>query len=306
MKSKYFFLIFIVFFLGIIVLLFNNQNTQYCEKKIFSSISLIQKPISISLINQDHETYISIENRKRFIASSLAKSFFRSINPLCSDTIYKFQDIYFTDYFCLTILDLNKTEICRGKKLQRGYPIILKKEDYISNIYIQEVYYWDRIEELIKNFKEDKIVQFLIPLIDKRIIKLPEKSFISSIEIDKQNQKQKLIKKENQWFYNDQKISNTNVTSFINEIVMLEHEIDPLDLDISSKSLTKIFSIDLILDFENWKFSLFQNKNIHIDFFQNKESFLVRYKNYDFYVEPQKIDSILKKIENIFKQDSMQ
>lgn len=305
MKQNYlFFLLIILFsFVGIITLIFYNPNSQFCEKETLTSLSLLQNPFSIALVKKNNQIYISINNRKLYVASSFAKNFYNSIVPLCSDVIYEYQENYFKDNFCLRFLDSKNKEICRGKKLQNGYPVIIKNQNSTSKMYIKESYHWDRIEELIKNFQQDRIVQFLNVLVDKRILKLPEKSSIVLIEIQKENQMQKFMKKETQWFYQDQKLNNANVTSFINQILMLEQYLKFFNVEISPQNLEKWFSINLTLDFESWKYSLFQNPKIHLVFYKSGNQYILENTNQYYFLEPQAMDLILKNIENMIEKE---
>lgn len=297
---KKFIIIFILFpLIGIIYILFQNQTQKQCENKSFSTLHLIQNPYSISLLNQKDKIFVQIQKDKIFPASSFIKNLYQALNPLCSELVYEYQPNYFEDSFCFLISETEKKEICRGKKLQKGYPIILKNNGQIdSKMYIIESYNWDRLEELVKNFKEENLKNFLNGLIDRRILILPEKSNFNSIEIEQDKEIYKFYKKNNEWFFNEKKINNSIIISLINKLKMMEQEIE-IHKNIDHQKLKKIFSISFTLEFEQWKYSLFEEKKYQLRFYQMEEDYLVNNRENFYFTSKNNIEDIFKNIENL-------
>lgn len=297
MKKEIFLLL--IPFIGIIYLLFQNQIQKQCEDKDISTLLLIQNPYSVSLVTQKDKIYVQIQKEKTYPASSFIKNLYRGLNPLCSEVVYEYQPNYFEDSFCFSISEVEKKEICRGKKLQKGYPIIFKNNGQIdSKMYIIESYNWDRLEELVKNFREENLKNFLNSLIDRRILALPEKSNFSSLDIEDDKEIYKFYKKNNEWFYNEKKINSSIIINLINKLKMIEQEIE-VNKNIDHQRLKKIFTISFNLEFEQWKYSLFEEKNYKIIFYQMEDNYLVKNKENLYFISKNNMEDISKTIENL-------
>ncbi|MFN3604420.1 MAG: hypothetical protein ACK4UJ_06900 [Leptonema sp. (in: bacteria)] len=299
MKVNFLLAILLGSLIGIGVLIFQFDHKKFCEDIKFSSLTLIDTPYEISIKSKNNHVLISFQNQE-FVASSFIKNFYNSINPLCSDSSYDYKSEFFSETFCFTLSKTQNLQICRGKKLQKGYPVILKRENQIpSKMYIIESYSWDRVEDSIKNFNENDIKNFLNPLVDKRILKLPEKSFVSSIQIQKDKETLSFLKKNQEWFYNEKKINTPLISSFINQILMLEYNLDPFYIPTNKNNLKELLSINFGIDFEKWKYSIFQKKEFKLKFYLNNEHFIVALDEKDYLLDNSIQESLLKNIEKL-------
>ncbi len=272
-KSHYYYIGIFLLLLGIFFFFYQSESPKKCDKNSTKSILFLEKPVYINITYSDN-LYLNVfinNTNKKYIASSIVKNFFKNVSPLCSDAIYKFNPEYFKNSVCFKA---ETYEICRGEKLQKGYPVVIKKQETFSNVmYIIDSYPWERIETTLQQMKssypnEPLFMDQLIKLIDKRIITLPERSFISNVvfQFNAENFHLQQIKK-NQWQFNGKEVPPNIASSLINAILMLEEEVTFNDIP-DKNQMDLILDMNLTLDFEELKFSLFQNKSYKLKFYQ--------------------------------------
>lgn len=273
MKVKFYYIGIVLLLLGIFIFFYQTDTTKKCDKNFTKSILLLEEPYYIQIVNDD-DIYINIiinNINKKYISSSVVKNYFRSLSPLCSNTVYKINPDYFKNTVCFKG---DTYEICRGEKLQKGYPVVIKQKETMSDLmYIVDSYPWDSIETTLKQIKslknsEELFIEQFTKLVDRRIITLPERSFISRIQFkfDLKDYHLKQIKK-NQWQLNEIEIPPHIVSSFINAILMLEEEIvlnNILDVNL----METVLEMEIELDFEEFKFSLFRDKFYNIKIYK--------------------------------------
>jgi len=272
MKTKHYLIGICILILFIFFIFFNDRSDKkICDVHKTNSLILKENPYLIKLLKNKNDLMIefSLSNiKKQYKASYNLINFYNDINPICSETVYKTKEELFQDSYCFKAEDYF---ICRGKVLQKGYPIAIKKnQKLLEKMYILNSYPWKNVEEKIEELKDlEKNPENLIFFIDTRIWKLPEKSFIYFVSIqDKENQYQ-LEKIKNQWYLNKKLISPGIAMKFINQIVMLEEEINLKDT-FSKDDLILLYKIHFNLDFDEWKYSLFQTKNYEFNLYKTK------------------------------------
>ncbi len=277
MKIKYYYIGIILLLFGIFIFFYQTDTTKKCDKNFTKSIVLLEEPYYIQIVNDD-DIYINIiinNINKKYISSSVIKNYFRNVSPLCSNTVYKIN----LDYFKNTVCFKGDTyEICRGEKLQKGYPVAIKQQETLSDLmYIVDSYPWDSIESTLQQIKslknsEELFIEQFTKLIDRRIITLPERSSVSIVKFKFDLKDYRLQKiKKNQWLFNEVEIPPHIASSFINAILMLEEEIvlnNILDVNL----METILDIEIGLDFEEFKFSLFRDKFYNIKFYQLRQN----------------------------------
>lgn len=292
MKVKYYYIGIFLLLIIIFIFFYQTQKTSKCDANTTKSIILLEDPISLKIVKND-EVYLEIfinNINKRYIASSMVKNFFRNVSPLCSNTIYKINTDYFKHSVCFKGEDY---EICRGEKLLKGYPIAIKKQDIYSDLmYFIDSYPWESIETTLQKIKSSKnreeVLEHIVRLIDKKLLTLPERSFVSSIWLQSHSENFRLQQiQKHQWQVNEKQIPSHLVSSFINALLMLEEDVIFQDLPDKSQ-MEVLLQMEITLDFEELKFSLFQNKTYKIKFFV-----LRFFKDFEYYME---FNNQLKKI----------
>jgi hypothetical protein len=308
MKTKTTYYLLILLLLGIIfVLIWEDQKqNKVCDSHKSNSIILVEKPLIKTLKQKDDFLFV-LEHpnygKKQYKANSLLINFFNEVNPICSNVVYKINPDYFKDAYCFKT---EKYNICRGNLLQKGYPVAIQKNDhYLENMYLLNSYPWKSIEEKIEELKKDADnINHYKFFIDSQIWKLPENSYISEFKIRYNNQDYVLLKKKNDWILNQKAISPGIAMKFSNEIVMLEQEIYFKEAP-QKKDLSPIVEIAFRLDFQDWKYSLFEKKNYQFIIYQTKiepTEYLIEIENQLIYLKKENYERFLNALDNLIKQ----
>ncbi|GIX43166.1 MAG: hypothetical protein KatS3mg129_2899 [Leptospiraceae bacterium] len=309
-KTKYYFIgISILIIIILFIILNDTSNNKICDAHKTNSLTLMKEPYLIKIFKENDNLLLKIQflnsDKKEIIykASSVLHNFFNEINPLCSEIVYKLNPENFKESFCFLAENYS---ICRGKVLQKGYPVSIKEKETLSkNMYILNTYPWQNIEETIIQIQnEPQNLNRILNFIDSRIWNLPEKSFIAKVKFSYNNKKFLLNKKKEQWFLNQNPISPGIAMKFVNQIVMMEEDINFKNI-YNKNELIPLITINFMLDFQEWKFSLFQKKDYKFTIYKTShqpEEFLIEVNQNIKFLKKYSYDQLMQNLNTLIKQ----
>ncbi|MCS7205672.1 MAG: hypothetical protein NZ853_08235 [Leptospiraceae bacterium] len=284
----------------------NMNSKKNCDSQKTSYLVLTKTPFEVRIRKQRKEYYLDIKKdqiQRSYVASSYIVNFFQKVVPLCSDIIYDISKEYFTESFCFEADDYS---ICRGKTLQKGYPVAIKKNnEFSSRMFILDTYPWSRIEEALKEDNEKKI-QEIESWIDTKIFFLPEKSYVKRIKIIDQDQKQFFLIRgpKNEWILQNRNVSSSTAVSFVNSVITLRQLVDLNQLQDIQIPDKPYWTIEFDLGFDEWKFSLFVRSKFQAELYvdEEKQVYVIKFDGQVYPISKDYFDAMKSNFELLLKE----